>query len=101
MDPAWALFESAARIDDDGDVVTGKARASRQQRDEHFPEKIIVSGAGLCNTSQTLLLDTWEIVTVHFWGVSFIAIIKNIFIHIGVWVWVWGGIFPLYLHMRP
>ena len=59
-DPAWALFESAARMDDDGDIVTGKgaSRASRQHRDEHFPEKIIVSGAGLCNTSQTLSLDT-------------------------------------------
>ena len=71
VDPAQALFENVARIDDDGDVVTGKGafRASRQQQDEHFPEKTnVASGAGLCNTSQTLLLDTCEIVTVNLGG---------------------------------
>ena len=46
VDPAWALFESAARIDDDCDIAQDKG-GSRPQRDDYFPEKIIVSGAGV------------------------------------------------------
>ena len=43
VDPAWALFESAARIDDDCDIAEDKGSS----RDYDFPEKIIVSCAGM------------------------------------------------------